>query len=249
MIKLDKLYFSKKAKKEYKFKYDKKNKKRPSWLMFKELPKEVQFIKILINEEAFWYRKYFENYFFPLNNNYEDYENYYDKIASIYDKIVPHNKGIAKFIIKQLSKFKVHNNSSLLEIGAGTGLVSEQIAKAGYRHITLVDISKASLEIAKKRKNLSRCKFIKANLLNFRSDSKVDIVYNSMSLDYFNERELNHILKLTKQNLEKNGFFISIDRHIYKEYKNNFKELDSGWFNLNTKEGKFRYYYFVGKNH
>lgn len=247
MIKLDKLYFSKNVDKEYTFEYDKTSKKRPSWLKFENLPNEVQFVKILIDEEAFWYRRYFKNYFFPLNNTKEDYENYYDKISEEYEKMVPQNKDISKFIIKQLNKFKINKNIKILELGAGTGLVSEELAKEGYKNLVLVDISSKCLEVAKRKKILSECKFIKADLLKFKSNEKFRVIYNSMSLDYFNEDELDKILKLTKQNLLKDGIFISVDRHIYKQYEDNFKKIDGGWFSLKTKEGKFRYDYFIGK--
>src|SRR3989344_9172302 len=137
----------------------------------------------------------------------------------------------------------------MLELGAGTGLVSEEIINNGYKNLTLMDISSKSLEIAKKKKLLSNCKFIKANILDFKSKAKFTIIYNSTSLDYFNEYELDKILKLTKKNLAKNGLFISVDRHIYKQYDDNFKKIDLGDFLLNTPTGKWKYYYFIGKIH
>ncbi|MFH1209846.1 MAG: class I SAM-dependent methyltransferase [archaeon] len=248
MIKLDKLYFSENVENEYNFEYDKESKKRPSWLKFKDLPKKVQFVKILIDEEAFWYRRYFENYFFPLNNTKEDYENYYDEIAEDYEDMVPQNKKIAEFILDKLKDLNISKETEILELGAGTGLVSEHLVKKGYKNLVLIDISSKCLNVAKKKEVLSKCKFIKANLLSFKSKKKFRIIYNSMSLDYFNEYELDKILKLTKQNLKKGGVFISVDRHIYKEYEKNFKKLDSGWFNLKTKSGSFRYDYFIGLN-
>ena len=62
MIKLDKLYFSEQVTKEYEFEYDQQNKKRSSWLKFKDVPENVQFAKILVDGESFWYRYIFGNY-------------------------------------------------------------------------------------------------------------------------------------------------------------------------------------------
>ena len=248
MIKVENFYVRQPVDKQLTFDYDQKCKKRPSWIKFHEIPHTHQFIKISIDNEAFWYRRYFENYYFPLNNTKEDYENYYDEVAESYESMVPQNKEIAEFIIKKMSEFKVDKKGLILEIGAGTGLVSEKIAQKGYDNLVLVDISQKCLNIAKRKKSFAKCKFIKENILKFNYPKKFKAIYNSMSMDYFNEQELNKLLGIIALHLGKNGIFISVDRHIYKEYEEHFTILDSGSFMLKTKEGEFRYDYFIGKN-
>ena len=247
MIILDRFYFGEDVNKKYKFNYDRKNNKRPSWVLIYKAPKNLNFIRISIDNETFWYRKYFENYFFPLDATKEDHEIYYDRIAKEYDKLVPQNKEIANFILKQLIDFKIQNYAPILEIGAGTGLISEKIAKSDYNNLTLLDISGKALKIAKDKKVLTHCKFIKSDILQFKSKKKFNVIYSSMALDYFNEEELDNIINIIKKHLIKNGFFICVDRHISKQYGDSFKKIKQGYFFLDTSVGKWRYDYFIGK--
>ncbi len=230
------------------FEYNNNCKKRPSWIKIKDCDEDIQFIKISIKEEAFWYRRYFRNYFFPLNNTTEDYKNYYNEIAKEYESMVPQNREIANFILEQLGKEKIPRDADILEIGAGTGLVSEIIAKNGYNHLTLLDISDKSLDIARKKPVLKTCEYIIENLKTFNPVKRFDVILNSMSLDYFDEEELDSILRKIKQMLSHQGLFISVDRHIYSQYHKHFKNGKTSWFNLKTPEGEWRYDYFIAKN-
>ena len=230
------------------FEHNKPYKKRPSWIKINDCEEDIQFIKILIDEEAFWYRRYFQNYFFPLNNTSEDYKEYYNEIASSYETLVPQNLAIAKFIVQQLEKEQVPFHATLFEIGAGTGLVSEIIAKKGYHHLTLLDISDKSLEIAQKKTLLKNCTYIVEDIKRYNSPQQFDVIFNSMSLDYFHEEELDLIIKNIKTMLKPLGLFISVDRHIYPPYFKYFKNGKKGHFVLSTPEGEWRYDYFIGKN-
>lgn len=246
MIILDRLYFSEKVNIAYKFEYDKNCKKRPSWLEFKNLPKNVQFIKILINEESFWYRRYFENYFFPLNSSSEDYEYYYDKIGNEYEGFVPHNKELGKYVLSFLKKLKIKKDESIAEFFVGTGMITESLVSSGYKNITLIDISKKCLEISKNKLVLRNCKFIHTDILTFLSDKKYDLIIQIMSPNSFSEERIEKLLSSTERNLTKNGKIIIINRHISHAYQDHFKKIDSGVFFFNGKD-KLRYEYFIGK--
>ena len=230
------------------FEHNKSYNKRPSWIRINNCDEDLQFIKIMINEEAFWYRRYFQNYFFPLNNTSEDYKEYYNEIASSYENLVPQNVEIANFIVQQLEKEQIPVHATIFEIGAGTGLVSEVVAKKGYPNLTLLDISNKSLEIAQKKMALKNCTYIVGDIKKYHSPYKFDVILNSMSLDYFHEEELDSIIKNIKTMLKPQGLFISVDRHIYPQYSKYFKNGKESYFNLSTPEGTWRYDYFISKN-
>ena len=245
MIKLDKLYFSEQVSRGYDFEYDKKNRKRPSWLKFKDIPENVQFVKILVDGESFWYRYIFGNYFFVLEPKLNDIEIFYDYIAKEYDKTVPQNKEIAKFFIDKLNRLKINKNSSIMELCAGTGLIAELIYKKGFNNFTLVDISANCLKEAKKK--IPKCKIIKNNVVYFRTNKKYNIIYESMGFDVnFDDNELELILVKIKKFLKNKGIFMAVDRHIYPEYWKVFKKHEKGYFYLDTSVGKYRYDYFIG---
>mgnify|MGYP001603564866 CR=1 FL=1 len=248
MIKLHRLYHSTVPDKDYSFRYDLNNKKRPSWLEFNDMSKNVQFVKITINEESFWYRRYFENYFFPLVSDSRDYENYYDEIAENYNKMVPQNKKIAEFILNFLRKYDIPSETEIIDLGAGTGIVAVELVKNGYNNIVLVDISEECLNVAKKLKELDNCKFIKGDMNEDFGYNDNKVIICSMSLYYNSEKELDNILKKIKSKLAERGWFICIDRHLPNSFNINFKEVESGEFFLDTPTGNFKYFYFIGQN-
>lgn len=245
-IKLDKVYESKKAKSRQNIVYDKNFEKRPSWIKAK-LNKKVIFIKILFNEEPFWYRRYFGDYFFPLDATPEDYKNYYNEIAKNYESYVPQNKLMINILLDFFNELKIKKDSKILDLGAGTGLVAEGIVKEGYNNITLADISEEELKIAKSKNSLKNAKYQVVDLTKDKIIGKFDVIYETMSLDYFKGKKMQAILEKIKNALNTNGKFIVIDRHIYPEFNNYFKEIKSGKIELETPEGKFDYYYYIGK--
>jgi len=245
-IKLDKIYESKKVKELSVIKYDKNSKKRPSWVKVK-LDKKIIFIKILFNNEAFWYRRYFEDYFFPLDATSEDHKNYYNEIAKNYESYVPQNKLMINILLDFFKELKIKKNTKILDLGAGTGMVTEGIVEEGYKNITLLDISEKELEIARKKELLKNANYIIADLTKEDTKGKFDVIYETMSLDYFKGDKMKIILEKVKNALINGGKFIVIDRHIYPEFNNYFNEIKSGKIALETPEGVFDYYYYVGE--
>lgn len=245
-IKLDKVYESKKVESPPNMVYDKNFEKRPSWIKIK-LDKKVIFIKILFDEEAFWYRRYFEDYFFPFEANSEDHKNYYNEIAKNYESYVPQNKLMVNILLDFFKELKIKKDSKILDLGAGTGLVTEGIVKEGYNNITLADISEEELKIAKNKDLLKNAKCQTIDLTKDEIIGKFDVVYETMSLDYFKGEKMQSVLEKIKNALNTNGKFIVIDRHIYPEFNNYFKEIKSGKTELETPEGKFDYYYYIGE--
>ena len=245
-IKLDKVYESKKIDDQPNIKYDKNSEKRPSWVKIK-LDKKVIFIKILFDDEAFWYRRYFEDYFFPIEATSEDYKNYYNEIAKNYESYVPQNKLMVNILLDFFKELEVKRNFKILDLGAGTGFVTEGIVKKGYNNITLADISKEELKIAKNKNLLKNAKYQILDLTKDKIIGKFDIIYETLSLDYFRGEKMQRVLEKIKNALNTNGKFIVIDRHIYPEFNNYFKEIKSGKTELKTPEGTFDYYYYIGE--
>ena len=246
MIKLDKVYESKKVESQLNIKYDKNSEKRPSWVKIK-LDKKVIFIKVLFNDEAFWYRRYFEDYFFPLEATSEDHKNYYNEIANSYESYVPQNKLMVNILLDFFKELGVKRNSKILDLGAGTGLVTEGIVNEGYNNIILADISEEELKVAKNKNSLKNAKCQILDLTKDEIIEKFDVIYETMSLDYFKGEKMQAVLKKIKNALNTNGKFIVIERHIYPEFNNYFKKIKSGKTELETPEGTFDYYYYIGE--
>ncbi|OGJ19933.1 hypothetical protein A3K73_03150 [Candidatus Pacearchaeota archaeon RBG_13_36_9] len=245
-LSLNKTYRSEGVEEQPLIEADKCNNKRPSWVRI-NLDKKIIFIKLLVNGEAFWYRRYFQDYFFILDPSSEDYRNYYNSIAENYESFIPQNKEMRKFIVSFLKKLKIRKEAKILDLGAGTGIVTEGVANEGYENLTLMDISNKELDIAKRKRCLKNAKFKSIDLTKEEISEKFDVIFETMSLDYFKGEKMMSILKKISGALMKKGKFIVIDRHIYPEFNTFFKEIKSGKIALETPEGVFDYYFFIGE--
>jgi len=245
-IKIDKIYLSEKIDKQIILDYDRKSEKRPSWITTK-LDKKIIFVKVIFCGESFWYRRYFQDYFFILDANSEDYKNYYNEIAPNYESYIPQNKDMRKIILNFFKELLLKKDAKILDLGAGTGIVTEGIAKEGYSNLTLLDISEKELEIAKNKSSLKHAEYQIADLTKDEIRGKFDLIFETMSIDYFKGDKLELVLKKIIGALVDNGRFIVIDRHIYPEFNKYFKKVKEGKVSLETPEGVFDYYYFIGR--
>lgn len=245
-VKLDKVYESQIVENQKIIDFYKNHVKRPSWIKI-DLDKKIIFIKILVGGEAFWYRRYFENFYFIFEPNSEDYKNYYNEIAEDYEKFVPHNKKLRKKLLDFFDDLNLQKSSKILDLGAGTGIVTEGIANAGYKNITLLDISENELNIAKSKNVLKTVNYQVVDLTKENITGKFDVIFETMSLDYFKGEKMISILKKIYNSLTDDGKFIVIDRHIYPEFNEFFNEIKKGKFELKTLDGTFDYFYYIGE--
>lgn len=105
-------------------------------------------------------------------------------------------------------------NPSILDIGAGTGLLSaflmERYPEASF---TLVDISEKMLDMAKDRfRNNSNIKYITANYSEFDFAEKYDMVVSALSIHHLEDEEKKEIYKKSYSVLKENGIFINADQ-------------------------------------
>lgn len=158
------------------------------------------------------------------------------------------------------------NNKDILDIGSGSGCIAISLAKHyPNAKVTALDVSKDAIELSKMnaKENDVNLEFINADILNYKSDKKYDIIVSNppyvigeekkyMSknvLDYEPELALfvknddplqfyKAILDFAKNSLNKNG---KIYFEINENYKDEIKRLtgDYGYSNIECKEDLF----------
>ena len=242
--------------------YERNPKQRPAWIEIKGLPSDVQFIRINLGKKGKegkrlqTYRTYLvEGLFLPMDYTKEEMEKFYDKFSKVYDTFIKgggkgtsgQNLIAANFLLNKVKKFV--SKGELLDLGAGTGIITELFVKEGFYPATLVDYSQGMLNIAKKRKGLHKCTFVKRDIKKLNLNKKFDIILSTFSFgssSYFDKEELPHILDIAYKHL-KNGGVIAVLGHFGEElFEGKFKKLDSGIYDLSTKN-KFYTDYFIGK--
>ncbi len=96
------------------------------------------------------------------------------------------------------------SNKTLIDLGAGTGLIANFITKE-FKHITAVEYFE---EFSKFIINDSKLSLIHANLLEFEPTEKFDIAIMFGVAHYFNETESFLLYKKVYELLETKGIFI-----------------------------------------
>ena len=105
------------------------------------------------------------------------------------------------------------NGKSVLDLGCGPGETIEYLLKEKCTKVTAVDISKAMIDIVKKRYR-SKVNVYKQNLnmgLPKEKESTYDLVGSSLTVHYI--KNLNFLFKEVYRVLKKNGLFIFSTHH------------------------------------
>jgi len=200
----------------------------PAWIRLKNQPENSSLgegVSVYIDNNEINYRSIMGILFIPWSqyngigqeDNWKSIEDspefkeiYWNKLSELYDiaynKSNLKNKPYVDEIEKFLNKNKIGKEASILSIGAGTGLVEEELAKRGFNNITLVDQSEKMLEAARKKELLKDCKFICIRAEDYSPEEKFDII---LAFKTFCWVETKDILRLCANNLKDKGYFIT----------------------------------------
>ena len=123
-----------------------------------------------------------------------------------------------KYILETLNK-KSLNNTTVLDIGCGGGLVSEGLSKIGAT-VTGIDFIKENIKVAKmhaKKNNLEIDYFVK-DFEKEKITSKYDVIIILEVLEHLNNWE--EFIKKIKLSLNKNGTLIisTINRNLVSKF-------------------------------
>lgn len=131
-------------------------------------------------------------------------EKFWDRSASSYDKEEENDKKTYKLIIEKTKRF-LKSTDSVLDLGCGTGLVSNKISKV-VKNIDAIDFSSKMVEIAKDKAlklNYKNINYIHTTVFNSQlKTSSYDVIlcFYTFHLLENAQETLNRIKKLLKPN-------------------------------------------------
>ena len=239
-----------------KFTYDKTSKGRPAWIKVSGLPAGTNFISVHLGKKGKkgqriqFYKTYLpEGLFLPIDYTKEEMMKFYDQWSNQYDKSVEGNGWnieAAKFLLKRVKRYI--KKGEMLDLGAGTGSISEIFVKNRFYPATLVDYSGGMLKRAKKRKSLKGCNFIRQDIRKLELNKKFNFILSFFSFgssSYFSQEEMNKILDIASIHLKKGGI-IAVLGHTGDLLSKRFRVLEKGIYTLSKKD-KFYTDYFIGQ--
>jgi ubiquinone/menaquinone biosynthesis C-methylase UbiE len=137
-------------------------------------------------------------------------QKFYDRIADVHNlalKINGYSASMAKYL--RSLNLPINLNSSVLDAGCGTGLVTSSFYKAGYRprETFALDLSFKSLEVAKEQFEeneiaaVKNVRLVQGNLLSLPfADEKFDLVLTCGALEYVPlERGIDELARVLKK--------------------------------------------------
>jgi len=211
----------------------------PAWIRLKNQPENVPLgdgINVFIDDTIINYHDIMGVLFIPDHyrniawdgywKSFEDSpefkEIFWNKLSELYDyaynksnlKNMPYVDEIEKF----LKKNSIGKEASILSIGAGTAGVEEELAKRGFKNITLMDQSEKMLDAAKRKEYLKNCKIVCIRAEDYNLQEKFDIIF---AFKTFGWVETKDILRICVNNLKEKGYYITDDSIEYYFKKNN----------------------------
>lgn len=142
----------------------------------------------------------------------------FDKYATQYNdsrqKLIPCYDDFYKIAV-EIIPFKRDKNIKVLDLGAGTGLISSLVAsKFGKSAIKLIDVSENMLNQAKSclGGKSNKYSYLAADYSTIELSEKFDIVISALSIHHLTGKKKKALFKNIYNHLNHNGVFINADQ-------------------------------------
>lgn len=106
--------------------------------------------------------------------NYKKISSFFDAQASDWDSRMREKEDMFTSLIFLT---KGEENSSILDIGCGTGVLEKHLLKTNPREIVALDISSKMIEKAKEKYDDERISFLNTNIFDYKDDKTFDSIY------------------------------------------------------------------------
>lgn len=251
MIKIREYYHARQG--TFDFEYDKiAVNNRPAWIKLIANEEKIKFLKVETETGRFFYTSFIENYYLVENASSEEIGIFYNVIGDIYQEMMQSHKIIGNLIEGNLSASNLSKQVSILSIAAGSAIELEQVLKRGYKNVTLLDVSRHMLNIARQNPSYKNCTFILADFLkaDFKK-KKYRILICSMGIHYFYGQNLHNFLLKCGNILKENGEIHIINISIpLPDLQKHFKTITLKDYEIIDKNNKkIKIIYYIGKKY
>lgn len=110
-----------------------------------------------------------------------------------------------------IDEFNLSKTAKIIDVGGGDSFLVDHLLNAGFKDITVLDISEGSLERAKKRlgEKANLVKWIVADASNFEPEEKYDFWHDRAAFHFLTkENEIENYLKSVQKGLKPSGAFV-----------------------------------------
>jgi len=231
---------------DFVFETEKKWDNRPAWIrIIKQNRPMGRFVRIQIPKTGEILYRTFGHYFIPYDYTNAEEQRFMDAMAGEYDKMVADqfNVPMAKALISQLPLKKMNKTAHILDLGCGTGILTELLIKEGFSKLTLVDFSKEMLiQAEKKLKNHKTINYEAIDVTKKLPKGKFDLVLSIMLFNTFDDKTTDKILSRLVKQMPRGALFGVLEDSKKLAYTKYFNPLVDKLFATGLREK----YIFVG---
>ncbi len=108
-------------------------------------------------------------------------------------------------------EFNVPTTAKVIDIGGGDSFLVDHLLDLGYQDISVLDISTAAIDKAKKRlgAKAKKVKWIVADAATFKPTEKYDFWHDRAAFHFLtNEKEISNYLQTTQENINPTGVLV-----------------------------------------
>ena len=141
-------------------------------------------------------------------NRKKHWENIYENKPLETVSWYQHNPEVSLHFIRQ---FNLPKGAQIIDIGGGDSFLVDFLLEAGFENITILDISSAAIERAKKRlgDQASRIKWIVSDILDFAPKTQYDFWHDRATFHFLTERrEIDRYLEIADQAIASGGILV-----------------------------------------
>jgi len=110
-----------------------------------------------------------------------------------------------------LHALDIPKNANIIDVGGGDSFFVDNLIALGFQHITVLDISEAAIERAKKRigKKAQHVRWIITDVVDFKPNEKYDFWHDRAVFHFLtSENDIKKYINIAQENIAKNGFLI-----------------------------------------
>jgi 2-polyprenyl-3-methyl-5-hydroxy-6-metoxy-1,4-benzoquinol methylase len=142
------------------------------------------------------------------NSNKEHWENIYNSKKT---EELSWTEDVPEISLAFIKNFQLPKTASIIDIGGGESKLAENLLDMGYVNITVLDISKSSIQKAKMRlgKRANKIKWMVQDVIDFDIDNQVDCWHDRAAFHFLTS--LDQISKYAikaKQYVKTNGYAV-----------------------------------------
>jgi len=203
---------------------------RPAWIKLTNIEGSIpRFLSVQVPKFGELIYKSFGAYYFPFDYTNDEELRLMNGMAKDYDDVVGRkfNIPMAKALLSKVPLGELSPESHILDLGCGTGIISDLLAAQGYRHFTLVDFSSGMLDAAKQKPALLAARFIHADVTKEIPKGKFSLVVSVMLFNTFNAEQTERVFQLIVPNLVSGAFFAALEDTEKPTYSKYFEPLFS----------------------